>query len=469
VGSILGSVSAGFVVLPLFGSLPSLRSVAALNLALGVFFSLSLVPLGVAEKRLLAFATAPLALLLWVLPGNWDARRMTSGSYVYFGGDYRADRVVYLREDVQGGLTSVVEIGSDRFLLSNGKFQGSNRGEVQAQIRFALIPILFTRGSERALVIGLGTGNTLRTISRVPFQRIDVAELAPPIVEAARVWFQDVNGGILDRDRRVRVSIADGRNFLLLSRDNYDLITIEVTSIWISGEADLYNKEFYELCRTHLGQHGVLQQWVQIHHVLTKDFLVVLNTAAQVFPHVTFFQGPEQGVLVASASPLEVDYRQMESYDSNPRVREELKTIGVPSMWSLLSELMLYGESLTQALSQLPTLSGRPADFASTDSYPYLDYQTPKGNVLPYDTAPLNLNFMKRFRPAPLPSELAIRNLPSENERNLTLGYASEQRGELAAAVEYFRRVDGPARLRAQSEMERMGHSSGRSAPSLTR
>ena len=138
-------------------------------------------------------------------------------------------------------------------------------------------------------------------------------------------------------------------------------------------------------------------------------------------------------------------------------------------MWSLLSELMLYGESLTQALSQLPTLSGRPADFASTDSYPYLDYQTPKGNVLPYDTAPLNLNFMKRFRPAPLPSELAIRNLPSENERNLTLGYASEQRGELAAAVEYFRRVDGPARLRAQSEMERMGHSSGRSAPSLTR
>jgi hypothetical protein len=41
---------------------------------------------------------------------------------------------------------------------------------------------------------------------------------------------------------------------------------------------------------------------------------------------------------------------------------------------------------MNKALACLPAMSGRPADFVSTDFYPYLEYQTPKGNVLPYDT-----------------------------------------------------------------------------------
>jgi spermidine synthase len=364
--------------------------------------------------------------------------------------------VLYHREDVQGGLTSVVQIGSEKFLLSNGKFQGDNGNEVQAQIRFALVPILFTREFRSAMVIGLGTGNTLRTISHFPFQRIDVAELAPSIVEAARRWFEDVNGRVFDRDPRVHVSIADGRNFLLLSRDNYDLITIEVSSIWIAGEADLYNKEFYQLCRAHLRERGVLQQWVQIHHMRTQDFLVILNTAAQVFPHVAFFQGPLQGVLIASALPLECDYHQIEGFDGDPQVGQDLTAIDVPSMTSLLGELMVYGDSMRQALAYLPALSGLPPDFASTDFYPYLEYQTPKGNVLPYNTVPLNLNFLRRLRPPLLPSDLIIDNLPSQSERNLILGYITERRGDRGAALEYFRHVDGPARPRAQLEIVRI-------------
>jgi spermidine synthase len=316
---------------------------------------------------------------------------MSRGSYVYFDGGYFADKVLYYHEDVQGGLTSVVQIGPDKLLLSNGKFQGNAAGAVQAQIRFALVPILFTREFRNALVIGLGTGNTLRTVSHFPFQHIDVAELVPSIVEAARLWFESVNGRVFDRDPRVHVSIADGRNFLLVSRQNYDLITIEITSIWIAGEADLYNREFYQLCRSHLGERGVLQQWVQIHHMPTEDLLVILNTAAQVFPHVAFFQGPTQGVIIASASPLECDYRRIRAFDADPQVRQDLTDISAPSLASLLGELMVYGDSLRQALSHLPAMSGQSPDFVSTDLYPYLEYQTPKDNVLPYETSKLNL------------------------------------------------------------------------------
>ena len=139
--------------------------------------------------------------------------------------------------------------------------------QVAPQIRMAMTPALFAHGFDRALVIGLGTGNTLRALCRLPFRQIDVAELAPHVVDAARKWFQDVNGGVFDRDPRVKMHVTDGRNFLLLSSHRYDVISVEVSSIWIAGEADLYNKEFYELCRSRLNDRGVLQQWVQLHHM----------------------------------------------------------------------------------------------------------------------------------------------------------------------------------------------------------
>ena len=455
-GAIMGSALTGFVILPRFGSLGTLRSAAALNLVLGAYFACFLLELRTTRKLLYAAVIAPLALLLWILPGHWDARRMSRGSYVYFDGGYVADKVLYSREDVQGGLTSVVQIGRDKLLLSNGKFQGNDAGAVQAQIRFALVPILFTREFRNALVIGLGTGNTLRTISRFPFQQIDVAELVPSIVDAARLWFERVNGRVFDRDPRVHLSIADGRNFLLVSRQKYDLITIEITSIWIAGEADLYNREFYQLCRSRLHEHGVLQQWVQIHHMRTEDLLVILNTAAQVFPHVAFFQGPTQGVIIASALPLECDYQQIRAFDANPQVRQDLRDIGAPSVASLLGELMVYGESLRNALSYLPALSGRPRDFVSTDFYPYLEYQTPKSNVLPYDTAVLNREFLRRLRPSMLPPDLRILNLDSASGKNLVMGYICEQRGEDAAALDYFRQVNGPEASSAAAEIAKI-------------
>ena len=453
-GAILGSVLTGFVILPRWGSLDSLKASASVNLLLGLAFAALLLKMTSARKLVLAAATIVVAMVAWASLGNWDARRMSRGSYVYFDPGWPIDHVLYHAEDVQGGLTSVVTVGPTRILLSNGKFQGNNSGEVGAQVRFAMIPVLFTKELDRALVIGLGTGSTLRTVASFTFRRIDTVEIAPHVVQAARLWFEDVNGRVFDRDPRVHLTIADGRNFLLLSRQRYDLITIEITSIWISGEADLYNKEFYELCRSHLKKHGVLQQWVQIHHMRTEDLLVILNTAAHVFPHVAFFLGPEQGVLIASAAPLECDYRQLEKYDREPKVREELDALKIPSTFGLLGEMMLYGDSMRQALAQLPRFSGRSADFVSTDFRPYLEYQTPKGNSLPQTTVYDNLDFMLGLRPAdPLPPDFPIINVPSEDERNLIRGYAATQRGDLPAAIEYFRRVKGPKRPLAQEEI----------------
>lgn len=317
-------------------------------------------------------------------------------------------------------------------------------------------------------MIGLGTGSTLRTVALFPFRHIDAVELAPQVVEAARRWFADVNGRVFDVDPRVQMTVADGRNFLLLSRDRYDMITIEITSLWISGEADLYNREFYELCRAHLSQQGVLQQWVAIHHLRTQDLIVILNTAAQVFPHVAFFLGPGHGLLIASPSPLECDYQQIQAFDDAPGVRQQLEALRIPSLWSLLGELVLYEGSFRRAVSWLPHLAGLPEDFASTDFRPYLEYQSPRGITLPYDTASRNARFLGRFRLTGMPNELVIHHVPSENEQNLISGFAAEEQRDFSGAVDYFGRVQGAALARAQIEIARvnaMGRALSASVP----
>ena len=103
--------------------------------------------------------------------------------------------------------------------------------------------------------------------------RVSMSESADGIVQAADQCFRGVKEGILS-DRRVKLYLEDGRNVLLTGpRRTYDLITIEVTSIWFAGSTNLYSKEFYDLARKRLGPGGVLQQWVQLHHISPERLL----------------------------------------------------------------------------------------------------------------------------------------------------------------------------------------------------
>ncbi|HEY2363837.1 MAG TPA: fused MFS/spermidine synthase [Candidatus Angelobacter sp.] len=452
-GSIVGSLLAGFVLLQWLGSYGLLRIGAVANAALGVSFLACMIHREQLSRKLAvwgAFAAILVAALL--MPSSWDVRNLTRGTYVYFSAGWMADKVLSSHEDVQGGLTTVVQNGPNRTLLTNGKFQGNNSGEVGAQVRFVMIPALFTRAYDRALVIGLGTGNSLKTLAEFPFKRIDVAELAPSIVNAARNWFTDVNADVMDRNPRVHLSVTDGRNHLLLSQNHYDLISIEITSIWISGEGDIYNKEFYELCKSRLTQQGVLQQWVQVHHMKSRDLFVVLNTAAQVFPHVAFFLGPEQGLLIASSSPLEIDYQRIRELERTAGIRQQLNAIGAHSMFSMLGEVVIYDKSYRGALARLSHELNVPERLVSTDAFPYLEYHTPKGNVVPVDFL-LDPWFFVRLTPPVLPPDLNVTNLSEPEDKDFVLGLAYEDRKDYIAAADHLSRIQGKNRACAQAEI----------------
>ncbi|WP_437542821.1 fused MFS/spermidine synthase [Sorangium sp. So ce367] len=372
-GTIAGSIVTGYLILPALGSERALLTIA---LAFALTAVLAAARAGAELPRALALAAAAGALA--VLAPRWDMARLTSGANVYFAMGPRPERIDFVREDVHGGVTTVAHLAGVTTMYTNGKFQGDDGPEMTAQRRFAHFPSLFLRDTRAALVIGLGTGTTTGTIAAYPFERIDVAEISPAIVEASRRFFAGPSLRALD-DPRVRLSLNDGRNELLVAAPGrYDLIAIELTSVWFAGAASLYSHEFYELARSRLTEGGVLQQWVQLHHIRRRELAVVVRTMRSAFPHVALFVGGAQGILVASGAPLVASEARLAGLDARPSLQA---TLAGARLEDLLDALVTSGDDLDRLIADAAEDGG---PILSTDDNLYLEYATPKGNVLPY-------------------------------------------------------------------------------------
>src|SRR5262249_6514236 len=146
---------------------------------------------------------------------------------------------------------SVEQFGKHRALKNNGKVDASNGDDMPTQIMVGLMPFFFTHAPEpTVLVVGYGSGVTAGATTQTAARTIDVVELEPAVVEAARL-FADVNHEP-DRNPRVRLHTGDGRNFLAQSRDRYDVIISEPSNPWITGVSNLFTREYFALARKRL-------------------------------------------------------------------------------------------------------------------------------------------------------------------------------------------------------------------------
>ncbi len=391
-GTICGSIATGYGILPLLGSQ---RTLAAVAVVFAVLSALAMLSVPTESRRAYrgAAGIAVAGALLAILAPGWNLARLTNGANVYFTHGPAPDDIPFVREDIHGGVTTVARRDGVLTMYTNGKFQGDDGKEMEAQRHFAHFPSLFLEREGRALVVGLGTGTTLGTVTAYPFAQIDVAEISPAIVDAARKFFPGPSRSSLE-DPRVTLKLDDGRNVLLFAEEPYDLVTIELTSVWFAGASNLYSREFYELAKSRLTPGGVLQQWVQLHHIRPREVATIVRTLRSVFPHVALFEGGSQGILVASAEPLVASRTRLARLDALPGVRE---TAGDGGLSRLLGEIISSGPELDRFCDDVATREG--GALISTDDNLYLEYATPKGNVLEYESSlEAMMQLLRRYR-----------------------------------------------------------------------
>ena len=396
-GNIIGATLGGFILLPLIGSQQSIALAAGMSLLAGLLIAASANKL---KNPLVLGLTVAAIALFYIQPASFDYTKLSSGANVYF--QYQdTGKVIGHAESLDGGLTSVSvnqskENGEIRTLLTNGKFQGNDAllDEMQAQIGFAILPLLHTALRDSALVIGYGTGVSSHAIKEAGFRQVDIVDLSADLIKLSNTFFSKVNGKVSEQPG-VNVFTTDGRNYLLLQDRKYDLISVEITSIGFAGAASLYNHEFYELAANRLNQDGVLQQWVQLHHLTPIDLACILSSARTVFPNVSLYVVGGQGIIIANKHAQQLSEESaLQLIEAQPGLMNMLHQSAMEPD-ALKGNLLLSANDVNNLVK---TFSSSSDFVVSTDDNLFLEYSTPKGNAL--DAAAsltANLGFLRKF------------------------------------------------------------------------
>ncbi|MBI3296564.1 MAG: fused MFS/spermidine synthase [Elusimicrobia bacterium] len=333
-GAILGSAAAGLALLPLLGWRGTLAACAVLYAAAAAFL------LARAGRRA-AGAAALVPILLAAGSTRGNPRVEASGMFLYapyytyvkgyaeFVGDLSRDRVIF-HETGPNATTTVLESPhGERFLRINGKTDASEGGDMTTQLLLGYLPRLWgPPAPRRALVVGLGAGLTASALAgERSLASLEVLEIEPAVARAAALFARS-NRAVLD-DPRLRLILADARQFLASPGPRYDLIVSEPSNPWIAGVAYLFTREAFALARRRLETGGVFCQWFHSYHMREEDFKLVVRTFRSEFPHsVLLYNGEADYFLLGSESPLAPDYARFESaFRSDPAFKDDMSRL----------------------------------------------------------------------------------------------------------------------------------------------
>jgi spermidine synthase len=381
-GTIVGSLGCGFLLLGRLGSerILQLGALAALALALAAAYQVRASFSDWSKVKRLGLASAVfLALGATLSFVRWDARQMTLGSHYYWSPpDYgQTTTVEWLREDAQSGFITVMrnEAGV-RIMRTNGKYEGNSEpGEFQDL--FALLGGLYVKHYERAAMVGMGPARTLGIMHAMPFKKIEAVEYSPATIAAAKEQFAEFSGAPMADTARVSVFCDDGRNHLQLAKGPYDYVAIAISGAAFAGAGNIYSQDFFRAVASKLEADGVLMLWIQVHHVFPSDVRSVIHTLRTVFPSVHFYTNPaqDQGFLFASKIKLEVDPERVAALDKIPRVQEVLGYHGMSSAMDLVERSMFTTEPEFERYMQDASIGAPPQ--VLTDLFPAFEYSTP--------------------------------------------------------------------------------------------
>ncbi len=323
-GAVIGGLAGGFLIAPhldLFQGIYALVVLYAATAATAAFVVASGVAGPASVKASVALASLALAVTVFGSIRLGDAGQ--------FGQRLTASRpgiqLLYHETGLQG-ITSVLSLvgerGPARALLVN---HSGMTARVTDTKMMAHVPMLLHPAPEDTLVIGFGMGTTFR--SAISHGRnVTVVELVDEVFDAFPYFHEDAE--TVRGYSRGRMVVNDGRNFLKLTPDRYDVITVDPPPpIDGAGVNHLYSLDFLALARGRLKPGGLMAHWIPLPGSLAgvddwDTFGMLLRTFAEAFPYTLGIpSGDKIGVhVVGSMEPIRV---------SSEAIRARLRLPGV--------------------------------------------------------------------------------------------------------------------------------------------
>jgi len=237
----------------------------------------------------------------------------------------------------------------------------------EVQKMLAHLPMLLHAAPRQVLVIGFGAGGTAWSLSRYDaLQRLDIVEFVPGVLRAAR-FFPEVNHNVLT-DPRLRVIIDDGRNYLLVTPQTYDVVSVDTLDPKHAGNGNLYTREFYELSKRVLKPGGIFVQWLPYHQVDNTGLKMIARTFQHVYPHATMWLNRFKGytLLLGTLEPLHIDLARLEAHFRTLAIQRDLAEVHVATPWQFLESFTMREDTLRRYTAGSTSLN--------TYNHPYVEF-----------------------------------------------------------------------------------------------
>ncbi|EKD76464.1 MAG: hypothetical protein ACD_43C00103G0001 [uncultured bacterium] len=286
-GSILGTFGTAFVFIPFLGSRETIL-LSAVNL-------LAIAAAGFRRSGWLWLGLV-LPLMVYLVIGRQPLRAaaatITQTESMYQFIDVADDGDRYSLRFNEG-------LGTQSYYMKQGVLTDSYYDYL------ALLPSLITPANQppRALVLGLAGGTLTRELHEFyPEYQLTGVEIDPAVVELARQYFA------LD-EQQVDIHIQDGRSFLRVSNERYNIIYVDAFANEYYIPWHLTTVEFFQTVSDHLTENGVVAMNIGSTSEEAKLFQAFLATLAEVFPqvYVALVPGSLNYVVVAGQKALSTE------------------------------------------------------------------------------------------------------------------------------------------------------------------
>jgi spermidine synthase len=329
-GAAVGSLLAGFVLLPVLGVEKTLFAIAMVYVIAGV------VLFARASRVVSAIGAVGCAVALAMFPFGQLNDRLVPVVVDRWAEGEPEHRLIAVRE----GLTETIVffqrmlLGkpvSDVMLTNSFSMSTTGYGVRRYQKLYVWWPAAVHPALKHALLIGYGVGNTAKALTDTAgLESIDLVDLSRDILSMSPIVFPDERQQPL-RDPRMHVHIEDGRYFLQTSDRHFDLITGEPPPPGIAGVENLYSREYFALMRDRLADGGIVTYWLPLSDLSDVSAKAILRAFCDVFDDCSLWNGSGTNLMLVGGRGLQggVAEKMFRAQWSTPAIAAEMKRLGV--------------------------------------------------------------------------------------------------------------------------------------------
>jgi hypothetical protein len=274
-------------------------------------------------------------------------------------------------------------IGERTLYVDKVGVAGTDRIILTDQKSLAHVPMLFLTSPTTALTVGFGSGGASYSYLQYrSLKQLDCVEICPTVLDFCGLLTVANKGRVLKYTRqrgptpidpRYSIIIDDVRSYLRFTRKRYNIIATDCTDLRYKTNANLYDYEYFRLCRDRLTSGGMVVVWTPLGGMTTDTLQLALRTFQKVFPDfAVWYMNNEPThyiLLVGAPGPLQIDYRLMREKLKEKAVANDLRELLLDDADKLLSCYVTDGRALAADLDE-----GR----INSENHPYLEFLSPR-------------------------------------------------------------------------------------------